>query len=171
MSRFKVAFISLSLLLGISSVSQTAISVAAETTAAPATPQSKVGPQTVQQTPTQAAKKTQVTWYGHAAFKVVTPKGHVLLFDPWLQNPSNPQGKEDLAKLNQADLLLVSHGHFDHVGDAVAIAQKTSARLVTTYDLGNALVARAGFPKDHMGFDSQGNYGGSIEFFAGEVKV
>jgi L-ascorbate metabolism protein UlaG (beta-lactamase superfamily) len=115
--------------------------------------------------------KTRLTWYGHAAFKVVTPKGRSLYFDPWLQNPSNPHGKDDLAAITDADLLLVSHGHFDHVGDAVAIAQKTKARLVTTFDLGNALVAHAGFPKDHLGFDSQGNAGGSISFFDGEVKV
>jgi L-ascorbate metabolism protein UlaG (beta-lactamase superfamily) len=128
-----------------------------------------VKPRAVKQVATSA--KTQLTWYGHAAFKVVTPKGHTLYFDPWLQNPSNPNGKKELADLTQADLLFVSHGHFDHVGDAVAIAQKTKARLVTTYDLGNALVAHTGFPKDHMGFDSQGNLGGSLQFFDGEVTV
>jgi len=175
MSRFKVALLFLSFIFSISALSKANISLAADTTASTPAVQSKETPHPVQNKaavqPDPALKKTQVTWYGHAAFKVVTPKGHVLLFDPWLQNPSNPQGKEDLAALDQADLLFVSHGHFDHVGDAVAIAQKTKARLVSTYDLGNALVAHVGFPKDHLGFDSQGNYGGSVDFFDGEVKV
>jgi len=175
MSRFKVVLFSLSLIFSISTLNLVNISLAADTIPSTSKIPNKETVHPIQnKTSVQAEqilKKTQVTWYGHAAFKVVTPKGHILFFDPWLQNPSNPQGKQDLAALDQADLLFVSHGHFDHVGDAVAIAQKTKARLVSTYDLGNALVAHAGFPKDHMGFDSQGNYGGSIDFFDGEVKV
>ena len=45
----------------------------------------------------QAAGHTALTWYGHAAFKIVTPAGHVVLIDPWITNPSNPKGKDDLA--------------------------------------------------------------------------
>jgi L-ascorbate metabolism protein UlaG (beta-lactamase superfamily) len=94
-----------------------------------------------------AAEKTEITWYGHAAFKVVTPQGHVLYIDPWLVNPINPSGQATLEGISKADLILVSHGHFDHVGNAVEIAKKTKARLVTTFDLGNALGAYCGYPK------------------------
>ncbi|MBI2395865.1 MAG: MBL fold metallo-hydrolase [Deltaproteobacteria bacterium] len=45
------------------------------------------------------------------------------------------------------DLVLVSHGHFDHVGDVVAIAEKTKAKLVTTFDLGKAMVQHLGYPE------------------------
>lgn len=118
-----------------------------------------------------AQGKTELTWYGHSAFKLVTPKGHVLYLDPWLTNPANPQGKADLEAVKQADLILVSHGHFDHVGDAVAIAKQTQARLVATFDLGKSLVGFGGFPKDRIGYDSMGNFGGTLSFFEGEVRV
>lgn len=118
-----------------------------------------------------AAGKTELTWYGHAAFKVVTPQGHVLFLDPWIVNPVNPDGQKDLDAITKADLLLVSHGHFDHVGNAIDIARKTKARLVSTFDLGNALVAYGGFPKDQTGYDSQGNFGGTVSFFNGDVQV
>lgn len=114
---------------------------------------------------------TELTWYGHAAFKIVTPKGHVLYVDPWLTNPANPNGQKDLAAIEKADLILVSHGHFDHVGDAVTIAKKTHARLVTTFDLGNALAAYANYPKEEMGYDSLGNFGGTVSFFDKEVTI
>jgi L-ascorbate metabolism protein UlaG (beta-lactamase superfamily) len=114
--------------------------------------------------------KIELTWYGHAAFKMVTPSGKVLFIDPWIQNPANPNGAADLAKIDKADLILVSHGHFDHFGDSIAIAKKTGAHLVATFDLGNALVAD-GFPKDQYGLDTGGNFGGELSFFDGEVKV
>ncbi len=118
-----------------------------------------------------AGSDTAITWYGHAAFKIVTPEGHVLLIDPWITNPANPKGKEDLASIDKADLILVTHGHFDHVGDSVAIARRTGAKLVSTYDLGRSLIRNAGFPKDQAGFDTQGNFGGEITLLNGEVKV
>jgi L-ascorbate metabolism protein UlaG (beta-lactamase superfamily) len=114
---------------------------------------------------------TTLTWYGHAAFKLVTPSGKVIWFDPWIQNPKNPTGKEDLAKIDKADLILVSHGHFDHVGDAVAIAKKTHAKLVTTFDLGRGIVDYEGYPKEGAGFDSQGNFGGDVAPLGDEVTI
>ena len=117
------------------------------------------------------APKTQLTWYGQSAFKIVTPSGKVLVVDPWITNPVNPKGKEDLAGLKKVDLILISHGHFDHVGNAVEIAKATKARLVTTYDQAQAYVRYLGFPADRMGFDSLGNVGGTLSFFDDEVKV
>jgi len=115
--------------------------------------------------------KTLLTWYGQAAFRVVTPSGRVLLIDPWITNPVNPTGKQDLAELKKVDLILISHGHGDHVGDAVEIAKKTKARLVTTADQGAAYAQHLGYPADQMGYDSLGNVGGSVTFFDGEVKI
>jgi L-ascorbate metabolism protein UlaG (beta-lactamase superfamily) len=118
-----------------------------------------------------AADKTQVTWYGQSAFKIVTPKGYVLFVDPWLKNPMNKNGQEDLDSIDRADLILVSHGHFDHVGSAAEIAKKTKARLVATFDLGATLATYGGVPKDHMGYDSLGNFGGTLSFFNDEVQI
>ncbi len=119
----------------------------------------------------QPALNTQLLWYGQSAFKLTTPAGKVLLIDPWLTNPVNPTGKADLAKLDRADLILITHGHFDHVGDAAAIAQKTNAKLVSTADLGQALVNYGGYPKNLVGLETQGNFGGELTLLSGEVKV
>ena len=119
----------------------------------------------------QAAGKTSLTWYGHAAFKIVTPQGHILFIDPWITNPANPKGKDDLAAIDKADLILVTHGHSDHVGDTLDIARRTGAKLVTNYDLGSAMVADLGFPAAQTGYDTFGHFGGTLTFFDGEVSI
>lgn len=113
----------------------------------------------------------QLLWYGQSAFKLTTPSGKVLLIDPWLTNPGNSNGKTDLAKLDHADLILITHGHFDHVGNAVEIAKKTQAKLVSTADLGQALVRYSGYPKELVPMDTQGNFGGELNLLNNEVKI
>jgi len=117
-----------------------------------------------------AVPPTELTWYGQSAFKLVTPAGHVLFIDPWIVNPLNKNGKDDLAKIDRADLILISHGHFDHVGQAMEIANKTKARLVATLDLGGAIAKYGGYPKDQMSFETLGNFGGVLNFFD-EVRI
>jgi len=87
---------------------------------------------------TKSAKpgKTEITWWGHAAFVVKTPGGATLAIDPWLTNPKAPK---DMAWPEQVDAILVSHGHFDHVGDTVALAKKTGATVVASYELSSLL--------------------------------
>ena len=117
---------------------------------------------------------TTLTWHGHAAFEIITPNGVVLLVDPWLKNPTNPKAKENndpLAGLKKVDYILITHGHFDHVGDAVAIAKKTGARLVTNFELGTNMKKLLGYPKDQMGFDTLMNIGGEVTIANGEVVV
>jgi len=88
--------------------------------------------------------ETQLTWYGQSAFKIGTPGGKVLLIDPWLTNPVFERGKEEIATLKAVDLILVTHGHSDHVGNAVEIGKKTRAKLVATFDLSTAIVSALG---------------------------
>ncbi len=117
------------------------------------------------------AANTELTWYGHAAFKLTTPSGKILLIDPWIKNPTNKNGAEDLAKITKADLILITHGHGDHIGDSVAIAKTTGAKLVATGDLGKALVQFGGFPAEQTGMATMGNFGGELSLFDGEVKI
>lgn len=121
--------------------------------------------------PLRAEEKAAVTWYGHAAFKVVTPSGKVLLVDPWITNPSNPNGKKDLEGLEKVDLIFITHGHSDHIGDAVAIAKKSGARLVATFDLQKAMVAYKGFPAKQADMSTTGSFGGTLSLLDGEVTI
>ena len=109
--------------------------------------------------------RTQVTWYGQAAFVVKTPQGTVLAIDPWF---SNPLAKEKgLQPPEKIDFILVTHGHADHAGDVVALGKATGAKFIGPPELGQALVGD-GFPADQA--KTGGNMGGSIAL-TDEVSV
>jgi L-ascorbate metabolism protein UlaG (beta-lactamase superfamily) len=114
---------------------------------------------------------TQLTWYGQSAFKIVTPSGKVLLVDPWLTNPVFEKAKDELAALKQVDLILVTHGHSDHVGDAIEIGKRTRAKLVATFDLADAIVKHLGYPAELAQADTIGHFGGELTLLDGDVKV
>lgn len=112
--------------------------------------------------------QTQVTWYGQSTFVVQSPKGLVLAIDPWFQNPL-AKDKEAGAKLPKVDYILLTHGHSDHVGEAIALGKRTGAKLVTVFELSSLLVA-AGYPKDQATMATAGNAGGTIRL-SDEVSV
>jgi L-ascorbate metabolism protein UlaG (beta-lactamase superfamily) len=67
-------------------------------------------------------KGIKLTWLGHATFRVETPEGKILIIDPWVMgNPKCPPAEKKVVKV---DVLLCTHGHGDHIGDAVEIAKK-----------------------------------------------
>jgi len=73
------------------------------------------------------------TWLGHATFLLVSPGGKRILFDPWVTG--NPISPEAAKKLGALDLMLITHGHADHTGDAVAIARSSRAQVVAPFEL------------------------------------
>ena len=115
------------------------------------------------------AAETQVIWHGHATVEIVTPKGAVLMIDPWLGNPKNPHKEEKpVENLKRVDYVLLTHAHNDHIADATPIGSKTGARLVGQPELGKVMAKLKGFPGDQMGFDTLMNMGGSIEVADGK---
>ena len=115
--------------------------------------------------------ETQLTYYGHASFKLVTPRGNVLLIDPWLTNPLFQKGKDEIQALKRVDLILLTHGHFDHVGDATEIGKRTGAKLVATFDLSAAMKSVQGYPAEQADLDTTGHFGGELKLLDGDVTV
>ena len=74
----------------------------------------------------------QLTWLGHAAFRITTASGKVVIVDPWVQ--SNPMCPPELKSFERVDTLLISHGHFDHIADAVELAKKHAPQIVAIYE-------------------------------------
>jgi len=73
-------------------------------------------------------KGLKITWLGHATFRFETPGGKTILVDPWVMgNPACPESEKNIKKL---DVMLCTHGHFDHIGDAVEIAKKLNPQVV-----------------------------------------
>jgi L-ascorbate metabolism protein UlaG (beta-lactamase superfamily) len=78
-----------------------------------------------------------IQWLGHSTFKVRTPGGKTLLIDPWVQG--NPACPGNLKNVDSLDAMLITHGHFDHIGDAVDIGKKTGALAVGIFEICNWL--------------------------------
>jgi L-ascorbate metabolism protein UlaG (beta-lactamase superfamily) len=74
----------------------------------------------------------KLTWLGHSAFRITTPAGNVILIDPWIQ--TNPMTPEPLKQINRVDTMLITHGHFDHIADAVDLAKKFKPRIVAIHE-------------------------------------
>lgn len=70
----------------------------------------------------------KLTWLGHATFRIQTPEGKTLYIDPWIAgNPKCPEKEKNVQK---ADVLLCTHGHGDHIGDALEVAKKHNSTIV-----------------------------------------
>ncbi|MGA9453333.1 MAG: metal-dependent hydrolase [Verrucomicrobiia bacterium] len=103
----------------------------------------------------------RVIYYGHSCISVVVG-GKTLLFDPFISG--NPLAKTVDVKSVPADFILVSHGHSDHLGDAVAIARRTNAPVIANFEVATWL-NKQGAPRVHPL-----NHGGSFPFDFGRAK-
>ncbi|MEX2655286.1 MAG: metal-dependent hydrolase [Acidimicrobiia bacterium] len=101
----------------------------------------------------------EVTWLGHAAVRIRTDDGMTVLIDPWLAgNPSCPDSEHTQ---DRVDAIFLTHGHFDHVGDAVEIAKATGAQVHAIHEIGLWL--------ESVGVENVvgSNKGGTVESVAG----
>ena len=118
--------------------------------------------------PASPAAGVEVTWLGQAAFKIVTPGGKVIVTDPWLRtNPLTPPAYKQLESFGRLDVLLVSHGHFDHIADAPALAQQYNVPIRAPGDLNQTLTTLGVLPANLL---VRMNKGGTVEAAPG-IKV
>lgn len=103
----------------------------------------------------------KVTYYGHSCFAVETA-GRTLLFDPFI-TPNELARSIDLNKV-RADFILISHGHFDHLADAVTLAKSTGAMVISNYEI-TVWLGQQGLTRTHPL-----NHGGGARFDFGRAK-
>jgi L-ascorbate metabolism protein UlaG (beta-lactamase superfamily) len=77
-------------------------------------------------------RETSITWYGHACVGIATPGGKTVLIDPWFGNPLSSRSATDV---DRCDVLLVTHGHSDHMGDALVIGSRTRPEWPAIHEL------------------------------------
>jgi len=78
-------------------------------------------------------KGIRLTWLGHATFRMETPEGKTFYVDPWIGgNPACPESEKNVKK---ADVLVITHGHFDHIADAVELGKREGTTVVGIFEL------------------------------------
>ena len=86
--------------------------------------------------------KVSLQWYGHSAVRITSPGGKVLLIDPFLTaNPKTPARFKNLDAIGPIDLILVTHAHADHLGDAPALARAHNVPIIAPAGLASSLAA------------------------------
>jgi L-ascorbate metabolism protein UlaG (beta-lactamase superfamily) len=101
------------------------------------------------------------TWLGHASFRFDSPGGTRVYLDPWLGNPNCPEPEKEPERI---DVIALTHGHDDHVGETVELATRFSPRVIAMVELGSFL-GRQGVETDLV---TTFNKGGTVE--AGGVR-
>ena len=109
----------------------------------------------------------RIRWFGHSGFSI--RDGKTALVDPWFEGNSKAPGGAD--SVHGADLLLLTHDHFDHAGDAVALARKTGALVVAIFELAGEMKAK-GVPEAQLLHGGAGmNVGGTVSILGFEITM
>ena len=94
--------------------------------------------------------KADVQWLGQAGFRITTPSGKLIVIDPWIKGgPKAPANyKADLSAIGKIDLLLVTHAHVDHLGDAPELAKLNQTKLYGPADMVTPLILLGALPAE-----------------------
>src|SRR3954447_26221629 len=115
-----------------------------------------------------AQGKAELLWYSQAAFKLTTPGGKVIMIDPWIMGATKiPPDLKDLSKIGKVDLILVTHGHGDHLGDAMEISKTNNAPIWGPAGMNQWLATLGKMPANLV---PRMNKGGTAEIAPG-VKI
>lgn len=116
-----------------------------------------------------ADKKTEVLWLGQSATRITTPGGKVIMIDPFLtKNPKTPDKWKNLDELGKIDLILVTHAHGDHLGDAPDLAKKHNVPMIGPAGLNDTLVALGILPPE---LAPRMNKGGTVTPLGPDIKI
>jgi L-ascorbate metabolism protein UlaG (beta-lactamase superfamily) len=97
-----------------------------------------------------------LTWLGHGSYRIDSPGGKRIYFDPWLENPKCPESEREPERV---DIMAISHGHGDHIGSAVEVGRRFSPSVVAVFELANWLEAQGVENAAALGM----NKGGTVE--------
>jgi len=116
-----------------------------------------------------AAQPVEVLWLGHATTRITSIAGKVIVIDPFLtRNPKTPPEYRDLKAVGKVDLILVTHGHQDHVSDLLELARLTGAKVLANYEFGRNLVSLSLLEENNV---IAMNKGGTAEPLGRGVKI
>jgi L-ascorbate metabolism protein UlaG (beta-lactamase superfamily) len=116
-----------------------------------------------------SAAEIEVLWLGHATVRITSVEGKVIVIDPFLKkNPKTPAKYKDLTALGKVDLILVTHGHGDHVGDLQELARLSGATVVTNWEFGLNMIALDLLDADKV---IAMNQGGSVTPIGRGIKI
>jgi L-ascorbate metabolism protein UlaG (beta-lactamase superfamily) len=114
-------------------------------------------------TPDAKPGRLAITWLGHSTFIITTPGGKRIITDPWLEG--NPMCPPEHKRIDQADVILLSHGHSDHSGDIVPVSRATGAPIIAIHELAGWLEGKGLHSVHGMGI------GGTITLAGLEISM
>lgn len=77
-------------------------------------------------------KDISITYFGHSTFMITSVKGKSIIIDPWINNPVCP---ENLHNIDSIDIMAITHGHFDHIADAISLAKEHKPTVVSNWEI------------------------------------
>jgi L-ascorbate metabolism protein UlaG (beta-lactamase superfamily) len=115
------------------------------------------------------AAEVEVLWLGHATVRITSVEGKVIVIDPFLKkNPKTPAQYRDLNALGKVDLILVTHGHGDHVGDLQELARSSGATVVANWEMGLNMISLGMLDADKV---IAMNKGGTVTPIGRDIKI